>query len=90
VVDPIVQSGSHASIWYAGAALVLLAAGLIVFDRSRRRRLRPEERTFRSLARRMRLKHRQIQAVRRYAKSSGRCQPLAVLMNQSMLREALG
>lgn len=90
VLDPIAPPGSAGVIWYGSAALILFAGSLIVLHRSRRRHVRSEERTFRTLAKRMRLKHKQIQAVRNYANASGRCQPVAVLMNESMLREALG
>ena len=85
------EAETSASDWAvpAGLTLLVLCAVLYFGVRSRRSRGLPEERAFYSLAKRMGLHSRQMSAVRNYAKQAGIRSPIAVLMDQKLLSEAM-
>ncbi|MAO19129.1 MAG: hypothetical protein CMJ25_00130 [Phycisphaerae bacterium] len=57
--------------------------------RQRHARTHPQEHAFRALGRRMKLRQRDMQAVRVYARSAGIDSPIAVLMDPNRLQEAI-
>lgn len=56
----------------------------------RKKGMTANERAFRGLCRRMRLKPNQIIEIKQYADKNAHCDPLAVVMNQTLLQEAIG
>ena len=62
---------------------VVLCAWFILRSR-RMAHLNPEEHAFRALARRLRLRAKQIDRVRRYAHEIANCSPLEVLMDDDL------
>ncbi len=92
IPDPVTPTGSGAM----GLAPVLLGGGvllgvlIVLIVRRRGGGLGPGERAFRRLVRRMGLSRQQAARVRRYAHSRSVGSPVGVLMNEALLREALG
>lgn len=88
--DPVFSPSGLSSVWWL---LIAIPALLVLLWGSRaahkRRQLRPEERAFYALARRMGLRGDQVDGVRRFAQQSGGREPLEVLMNEHMLARAL-
>lgn len=78
---------------FAWVAVVVPVAVVVVWHlvrRGRLARLSPEERAFRSLARRLKLRAGQVESVRTYASRQGGCLPIEVLMDDVKYAQAVG
>ncbi len=86
---PTRDAGLSPLAW--GAAIVPVLVGIVwlALLAKKRSAMPPEEHAFRSLSRRMRLQRAQVAAIRRCARES-RCEPVQVLMDESLLSRALG
>ena len=84
-------ASSDPSQWIAYIAMVVITIGLgwFAFHVIRNRGVHPDEHAFRSLARRLRLNRSEIDAVRTFARTSNGRKPIEVLMNQSLLEQAI-
>ena len=76
-----------------GWAMVLLPVLALCiwawFTRQRHWREHPKEHAFRALARRMKLRRSEVEAIRVYAHGATHCSPITVLMDSKKLQEAL-
>ncbi|MFG0244628.1 MAG: hypothetical protein ACF8MF_01075 [Phycisphaerales bacterium JB052] len=84
------MAGAEPAAWFLVVVPVVAVGVWFGLRRSRHARTHPQEHAFRALARRMKLRPREVQAVRVYARSSGIESPVAVLMDPDRLREAIG
>lgn len=82
---------SDLSQWVLYIAVVVIAIGLGWFGLRavRDRGVHPDEHAFRSLARRLKLKRSEIDAVRTFARAMDGRKPIEVLMNQHLLEQAI-
>lgn len=86
---PTVSSSSPVA-WIAVVVPIVIAIAWYAFHRRRQARLCPDEHAFRALARRMRLRSREVRSVRAYAADVAHVSPITVLMNPALTQEALG
>ncbi len=85
--SPSPASGNTGLIGLAWVAVLIPFVVLCVWYILRSRQLaqrHPEEHAFRSLAKRFRLRAKQIERVRRYAHEIANCSPLEVLMDDDL------
>jgi hypothetical protein len=79
-------------ITLAWIGVVVPVLGLVIWFAIRRRKVmlaQPEEHAFRALGKRMHLRARDMKAVRIFATEHASCKPIAVLMNEQLLAQAL-
>ncbi len=81
--------GTQSFAWFMIVIPIVAAGVWLGVRRNRQARTNPQEHAFRALARRMKLRQREMHAVRVYARSSGMESPIAVLMDPNRLQDAL-
>lgn len=85
------MADSASSLPLIGVAVLMLVAiaVLVVWWRSRQRQEDPSEAAFRSLCKSLRLSNREINAARKQAAAMGGMAPVAVVMSEQLLSDAI-